>query len=568
MALINECARTLEIDLKIAEGLPVDPGSLKFYSEHIASCSDCRLERALFETMSNDEAGGALPPLDDLTRRRSIDTIVAQGDKLQNRLEEDPSTKSVTAIIEDIIARADEPIFDDDDEHYPGNASERQSRFRKIGFASALIAASVAAVVFWLNPVEAPVTERTQVLTPAPQPKAQLGSQFVLLFGDVTVGTQPAVIGDSLMPGDRIETSDGRAIVHLPNKIAMSLGPKTHLKLEKGENSAMEVVLDKGQIHVSVTPLSKRPPFYVVTHKGRVKVTGTVFSVDADNQAVEVRVLKGEVEISDRKGRQRRLGTGSGTSLGSPKMWTLSKEEEAPLRENIRAFELLGSKDSTKVEIQSNPAGATVVVDSVLLGQTPLHVAIRPGYREFALAINNQQSVRELIGLNSGAHLSRVFNLAKTTTKTDGDDNDAQSAPGKGSLGGKASKTTTGPFARKLLSKAQERRAVRDWSGAAREYQTLILRYPNSAEARASLISLGQIQLEKLGHPNLALRQFDDYLFSIKKGPLAREALLGKARALKALGQREAEKKALRLFLERYPLAIQAAEVRQRLTAL
>jgi TolA-binding protein len=121
------------------------------------------------------------------------------------------------------------------------------------------------------------------------------------------------------------------------------------------------------------------------------------------------------------------------------------------------------------------------------------------------------------------------------------------------------------PSARDLLLRAQRKRAARDFGGAARIYRKLIQKFPGSAEAQASLVSLGIIQLGPLRNPTGALRLFDRYLRLSRRGALAQEATLGRARALRALGRRQEEVQTLREFLRRYPRALQAPQVKQRL---
>ena len=62
-----------------------------------------------------------------------------------------------------------------------------------------------------------------------------------------------------------------------------------------------------------------------------------------------------------------------------------------------------------------------------------------------------------------------------------------------------------------------------------------------------------------------ALRHFTRYLRKRPSGTLAKEALYGKARALRALGRRQAEIKALKSFVRRYPSSIYADRARARL---
>src|SRR5690606_10099001 len=98
---------------------------------------------------------------------------------------------------------------------------------------------------------------------------------------------------------------------------------------------------------------------------------------------------------------------------------------------------------------------------------------------------------------------------------------------------------------------------------AAGAYRELLAQHPRSAEARAALVSLGEIELSQLGDPKAALASFEAYLR--KGGPLAQEASHGKIRALRELGQRGEERAAIERFLASYPESPQAERLRQRL---
>lgn len=122
--------------------------------------------------------------------------------------------------------------------------------------------------------------------------------------------------------------------------------------------------------------------------------------------------------------------------------------------------------------------------------------------------------------------------------------------------------------ARDLLQRAQKRRAARDWRGAAASYRLLLARFPTSSAARAVRVALGMLCLDHLGDAVGALRLFDAYLRATRRGALAQEAAYGRIRALRKLGRRRAERRAMRSFLKYYPGALQAPLVRRRVEAL
>jgi TolA-binding protein len=118
-----------------------------------------------------------------------------------------------------------------------------------------------------------------------------------------------------------------------------------------------------------------------------------------------------------------------------------------------------------------------------------------------------------------------------------------------------------------LLREAVEQRAQGRFADAARAYRQLVTQYPSSSEARAALVSLGDLQLSRLGQPEAALRSFDAYLKNGDRG-LRQEAEYGRIRALRALGRSQDEAKAIERLLERYPAGVHAESMRARLASL
>lgn len=119
-----------------------------------------------------------------------------------------------------------------------------------------------------------------------------------------------------------------------------------------------------------------------------------------------------------------------------------------------------------------------------------------------------------------------------------------------------------------LLERAQRLRERGDHRRAARTLRELLRRFPASGEARSSLVSLGRMELDRLGDPARALGRFERYLKKYPRGPLALEALWGKARALRIQQRVDAERRALESFVARFPGALQAERARDRLAAL
>jgi TolA-binding protein len=120
------------------------------------------------------------------------------------------------------------------------------------------------------------------------------------------------------------------------------------------------------------------------------------------------------------------------------------------------------------------------------------------------------------------------------------------------------------PSAAELFANANASRSEGQARRALSLYGELQRRYPASAEAEVSHVSLGRVMLD-LGQTSGALTQFDRYLSRKPGGPLAQEALFGKASALARLGRLDDERRTWETLLARFPKSIYRDRANERL---
>lgn len=113
-----------------------------------------------------------------------------------------------------------------------------------------------------------------------------------------------------------------------------------------------------------------------------------------------------------------------------------------------------------------------------------------------------------------------------------------------------------------LLSHAQELLRDGKTTAAMRAYERLVNRFGGSREAKAALVSMGRIELQR-GHAKRALSHFDAYL-AASAGALVEEARYGRIRALRKLGRTTQERKSIEAFLADHARSIYAPRLRKR----
>lgn len=127
----------------------------------------------------------------------------------------------------------------------------------------------------------------------------------------------------------------------------------------------------------------------------------------------------------------------------------------------------------------------------------------------------------------------------------------------------KAEKTAS---AAELFASATRARREKKDDEAIRLYRELQRRYPDSREAKASRVVLGQLLLDRT-EPNQALGEFDKYLDGGAKGTVTEEALVGRAIALQKLGKTREERAAWQELLAKFPNTVHAARAKERISA-
>ena len=133
-----------------------------------------------------------------------------------------------------------------------------------------------------------------------------------------------------------------------------------------------------------------------------------------------------------------------------------------------------------------------------------------------------------------------------------------------------AAPIATAESAASLFADAARARHDGDLRRAAALFATLRSTFPDSDQARVASVSQGDL-LMRLGEPARALRAFDAYLADAHGGPLREEALFGRARCLRALGDKTSqalEEESWARLVREFPGSAYGPAARKRLDEL
>jgi ferric-dicitrate binding protein FerR (iron transport regulator) len=553
----QDCRRFAALRLQEADGLVPTDAQRRFKAQHLADCASCRMETAAQTAVRyHDEDDSPAAPIDELNRHRIIHDVVERALA--------PSKDAQPAPVAPANDLQGAPVF-----------SETMRRtVLRWAMAAAVIAGGILGL--WIGLRSKDESGRT---TDRPQ-----HAHILLAAGTVQVSGQHAAAGGRLQAGQQVHVQKGKAAVELLRGSYVVLGSGAQMSVEQLRGRQTMLRLDRGRLVASVTPRSGRGMFVVRTPHGNVAVVGTMFAVQVTDRAVSVQVLRGKVRVEEPRKKKRTVTRGHATELGGDgAVRRLKNQEMQGVLEEVASVEIMRAERPARLEVKSQPPGAVVRIDGVKIGCTPLTAAVRAGHRRLSLALPGHSAVHELMALNAGARVSRDFDLEKRPQTAapdspvdedslkgtdDGGEARTKAAAGRPQRPRPAERVDTHRTPQQLLAEARRKRARKDWSGAAAAYRKLIRMHPGTYAGRSALVALGVLELDHLANSNTALQLFERYLRTTRTGVLAQEAAYGKTRALRRLGRREKEKKALQAFLHRYPQAPQIGLVKRRLRAL
>jgi hypothetical protein len=405
--------------------------------------------------------------------------------------------------------------------------------------AGALVLASIAG---WGALSTTQENEPPQELAKSPT-HAQDFAHLLLVSGEVTMGGHEPTAGASLREEEAIATAEGRACL-MHGSATTCLEAQSRGRILAARAGAARVELTQGTLVCRQASTKAGDAFEVKTKWGTLIGMGAEFVTAYTGEGLSVEVTTGRLRVEPKVGNELVLEGKHHVHLDASGV--SQRDLRATDDERFLEMQMWDQLSLSPVTLSSQPPGSTVRIDGIIRGVTPFSMMIARGTHHLSLEQNGFKRAERLLEVKGAERVVTEIELSRLP-----DEKKAQSA------------RSSAPS--ELLEKAQNQRKNGQYADAARTYQALLSAYPSSREASATRLSLGELQLSKLGAPGAALDSFRRYLKS--GGALRQEASYGEIRALRALGRDAEARQIAQRFVSIYPESGQAVSLKQWLGA-
>lgn len=392
--------------------------------------------------------------------------------------------------------------------------------------------------------------------------------------------------------GRRVELADGALLsVWLNEHCQVLLRGPARASFSPG-GAATLVQLSSGRLLARLRgPLAV--PFVVSTVAGRVRATGTAFSVEVvENDAVRVEMSSGSVLLEPAQ-----LPSAT-TTLRAPACARLTTRQLAScacsglvgemLHQAGDGGALLGRQRPGWLTVDSDVAGAMVEIDGRMQGLVPLTVALSPGpielsvrsgmlYRHRQIEIAAGQLVQASISLLGREGFATKEGGAPARAVSATSSSQPRSIAGveriRHLLARREYAQADGLLERLLRKHPDDMRAwllradslrLQGQSRQALEtYEQVVKRTADVHLAEAALFQQGLLLLEKLHRPKRARDAFSRLLERFPAGLLREDALYRLVECQLRLGDYPAALQAARNYLRQYPQGLKSKELKQ-----
>ena len=270
-----------------------NPRVLALYAGHLRECADCRrFDRRLRLTFEGPRSPTAPDLMAQALEFGQILSRVRQSDRETSRWRLPAATAGLAAVAAGLLMTlfVGRPDAAEDSRQDLATMSIEPANVARLRFDGTL-------------PLDAQGLEH----------RSQTFGRLVAGRGVVTAADGTAVTGTSFAPGSHFEAASDPLQVSLAGKLLAIFQPGTRVTWQSASPAQIEIGLDRGLIAVRYDRKEIDPVLLVHTPSGTVRVVGTVFTVEVDqNQDTIVSVLRGRVEVLDPESRRPVMAVDAG----------------------------------------------------------------------------------------------------------------------------------------------------------------------------------------------------------------------------------------------------------------
>lgn len=400
--------------------------------------------------------------------------------------------------------------------------------------------------------------------------------ELVYVSGEVRVGDKPAASSSRLLhEGDVLAIGSGGACIAMDPQIDVCATAGSRLRLTQAGAPLRRLDLLEGKVAVQLAPQPEGYKLSIVSDGIWSTAVGTAFTVERDEtQGVKTTVLHGKVRVGANDARAKLVSAHQRARVRSgsleAEVHATSRSDESPGWALLGPTKLWNAVVSATLEVDGAPEGAQVLLDGQAIGVAPISTLVPAGVRMIDVRVDGTSLWSHQVTFTAGSR--ERFSLegvepappvalpaAPASEPTATATTPQHRLP--------ATKPRAGTSSAELLREARGLLRAGELNAAAGKYAELVRAHPSSPEARSSLLSLAELELEHLGNAAAALEYADKYLAS-GGGPLAPEARETRVRALRSLGRRADERAAIAEYLQAYPDSLRAPALGKRLSEL
>jgi len=443
--------------------------------------------------------------------------------------------------------------------------------------SGAIAAAALALVMAWPRK---PETAKVAPAPASPLPAARV--ELVYASGDVRVNGVRLPTGSAVLlaEGSRVSIGDDSgACLAMDPEIDMCARAGSELVLSRTRGPWRRVDLVRGKVGVQLATQPAGYHFSVVAADVWSTAVGTAFTVANDaGGGVRTTVMHGKVKVGRDGNNEQLIGAHERAEVVSKhaSVTAVGRGDESSEWALLRPAALWQDRVSATLVLHGEPAGAEVVLDDQTIGIAPLATLLPAGKHRVQVRVRGRSVLDQELLSEAGQTAVISFDAASVPVESATAAPEAAFEPARtrDRARSRSRAAARGAEAHQseiavadMLREAHRLMRAQSFNEAAKQYDALRTAYPQSPEANTVLVSLAELQLDRLRRPALALDNLERYLAE-GSGGLDEEARQVRIRALRALGEREGEAEAIEEFLRLHPRGFRAAALQRRLAEL